>query len=856
MATQLVGRESELAELVVAIVNGSGAALVGVTGVGKTALARAVAQRLDALGEPVEWLVATEASRLIPFGALAPLLPADLAPLDSTQALAGIIRRHGRRDGAEPTVLVVDDAHLLDDHSAAALLGLVASAGGRVLLTLRTGEVVPDAVRALWKDGLVTTVEVAPFDMATAHEFLVSILGDEVASGTAMLLWQHTRGNALFLAELARQARLEGQLIDHHGVWVWHGEPSRAPQLADLVDRRFDGLDLTSLDALGILVMAEPVTRSMLNDLVGLDGMAELETRRIVESSERGGVVAYRFAHPMLAAAAAPLISSVHRRRLADALIGSSPAEMDVVRRAMWHLEASVPPDVEVLITAARTVFLTQPGLARRLAERACACEPSSRAALLVADACAELGQLDAAREAQALAATCARTDADRLAVRLNQVSLTAFSERRPDVALEMLAAARAAPRPGDQPDLDAMTAQVLVFSSRPAEALPIAESVLAAHPSRSIRIHASNVRVMALALVDRPTEALDAAKELIADLAAGPTTPYARGIAHIADLLVRFLYWVDQTPSATTPSGRWPLPPPAEEPTPTGGSAYPLFEGAWRLLEGHADLAVVPLREALAQQLAGEGLLRSEAVALLVIALASAGEVAEAQRILRESPPDRVALLAGLRPWAESAVAAATGGPDAVPLALAAYQDALAAGCPVSAVAYLDAAAHYGAAIAAADLLDTWGYRFDGPMSAARASSVRALARGDGHDLLDTAERHAALGLLDDARRLAELAAAALGRDRTGHLAQAKALAAEMRRRLDRRQTARPSGPGEPTPLSRRELEVARLAAKGLTDRQISDVLVLSVRTVESHLAATYRKLDITSRRDLRDLA
>ena len=54
---------------------------------------------------------------------------------------------------------------------------------------------------------------------------------------------------------------------------------------------------------------------------------------------------------------------------------------------------------------------------------------------------------------------------------------------------------------------------------------------------------------------------------------------------------------------------------------------------------------------------------------------------------------------------------------------------------------------------------------------------------------------------------------------------------------------------------LTRRELEVARMAARGLTDRDIAESLVVSVRTVESHLAAGYRKLGISSRRQLREV-
>ena len=51
---------------------------------------------------------------------------------------------------------------------------------------------------------------------------------------------------------------------------------------------------------------------------------------------------------------------------------------------------------------------------------------------------------------------------------------------------------------------------------------------------------------------------------------------------------------------------------------------------------------------------------------------------------------------------------------------------------------------------------------------------------------------------------------------------------------------------------LSRAELAVARLVAKGLTNKEVAGELYLSVKTVEYHLRNTYLKLDITSRRAL----
>ena len=51
---------------------------------------------------------------------------------------------------------------------------------------------------------------------------------------------------------------------------------------------------------------------------------------------------------------------------------------------------------------------------------------------------------------------------------------------------------------------------------------------------------------------------------------------------------------------------------------------------------------------------------------------------------------------------------------------------------------------------------------------------------------------------------------------------------------------------------LPRRELEVARLAAKGWTNTQIADQLFISVATVKRHLATILEKLNINSRREL----
>jgi len=56
-------------------------------------------------------------------------------------------------------------------------------------------------------------------------------------------------------------------------------------------------------------------------------------------------------------------------------------------------------------------------------------------------------------------------------------------------------------------------------------------------------------------------------------------------------------------------------------------------------------------------------------------------------------------------------------------------------------------------------------------------------------------------------------------------------------------------SGTGLVEPLSERETDVLRLLAQGLTNKDIAQTLMLSVRTVEAHLRSVYGKLAVRSR-------
>ncbi len=563
MGIELVARDQELVELLAAVQQRRGAVLRGESGMGKTALAQVVAHRLTAAGESVIWIVATAASQPVPFEALAPLLSDDLPALHPALVLGHVTRAlKAASRGRHAPLVVIDDAHFLDDQSAATVLGLVIGGGARVLATVRSGTTPPDAVVALWKDGFLNAIDVGPFDRSGAKQLLVHGLGGEIAGATAELLWQRTRGNALYLCELIRYGRAEGRLSDVGGVWLWQGDLEVPPPLADLLHRRFEGLSEAGLDALAALVLGEPLAMDALEAVVPVTAIAEIEGRGLVEENARRGTVVLGFHHPLLAAAAERQLTSTRRRRIADALARAAGEHVDVVRRARWQLIGGGPPEVAVLIEGARRVLLQRPTLALRMAERALAHQPGVEAGLLVADARAELGEVDTTRQALATAAALATTDEEQLAVQLGQAAFTAWCERRPIETVDRLVLLRASLPERFGPDIDSAAALITAFAARPADAAALAEHVLAANPSRRAAIRAATALVGSLALLDRPQDGAIAAAELQALIATPPVAPDANGKALVMMSLAEWIRWDGpRLPLTDAATGRWPLP-------------------------------------------------------------------------------------------------------------------------------------------------------------------------------------------------------------------------------------------------------------------------------------------------------
>ena len=824
--------------------------VAGESGVGKTALVAAVGLELARRGRPVASIIATVTGRSLPYAALGALLPDTDEPLHPGLVTAMLARRLDGPHGSDPPVLIVDDAHLLDDPSAVAVLGLVTRGAARVVLTVHSGAGAPGAVTAIWKDGPAEPIDLHPLDRAEAAELLAGLLGGPVARSTAELFWRSTHGNPLHVSELVHYGRSHQQLDDSTGVWYWRGAAAAPPRLAVLLEHRFDGISMQAAAALDIVAVGEPLTLDDLVELAGAAAVTELEDHRLIAIDRDVVTTVVRFAHQLLAAAWTRRLGSTRRREIARSLLDAD-LTTDPVLRASWILEAGAADEASAtaLRAGARASLLGDPTAALRMAEAAAHGDPSPESLLLVADALAELGRAADSRRAVAQAAARAHSTNDQVLVALSDAALSTWSERDPRRAFEALRAAQRRLDASGGGDITSAMALIALFGGHPRVALRLADACLAAGPVPAAAARAGVVRAAALAVCDRVTEAATAAEQLLRELPGAGATPYTIGMAHALSTYVSMCQWTEHEPAIRAVPGRWPVPSPDDEPATASKVSWPLLEGVRTHLQGRLDVAIPWLREAVAIQRSGEGQFRSEATAGLIVALSEAGRVDEAADLLATEPPDDVALTPDLEPWARAAVVAGRGHVgQAAELALGAARRAASVGAVTASIWCLEDAARYGRAAEAAAVLDGLRSAIGSPLSRLRAAAIDAWAAGDAEALLAAAQFNAHHSLWGRARELAVASLTAPRADSAPGRAKAVALVEQLDERL-----GVASMTLDVTPLTRREAEVARLAARAMTDRQIAAELFVSARTVQSHLASVYRKLGIASRGDLR---
>jgi DNA-binding CsgD family transcriptional regulator len=188
----------------------------------------------------------------------------------------------------------------------------------------------------------------------------------------------------------------------------------------------------------------------------------------------------------------------------------------------------------------------------------------------------------------------------------------------------------------------------------------------------------------------------------------------------------------------------------------------------------------------------------------------------------------------------------------------------------------FVDAAAHGGGSLdAARETLAEYervAALTDAPLLRAQVTYVRPLlaSAGDAEALFQTALEDGELSSwrcyrgrlllaygawLRRQRRAAEsrvpLRVAAQAFDALGFVGMSERARQELRASGE---ASRPRAPEAWDQLSPQELQIARMAAAGMTNRQIGEKLYLSHRTIGSHLYRIFPKLGITSRAELRD--
>ena len=358
----LVGRDNEVARITELLRDpvSPGVVLSGPPGVGKTRLGTECATTSE---RRIVRVSATRAASSIPLGAFAPFLPATgLRNGDDHNALrlaADALVDDGSDDRP---VVFVDDAHSLDDASAALLLHLALTARAFVLVTFRTDEPAPDALRHLWKD-VLPRIDLEPFAFDDTATLLATELGGTVDNATVHAIHDACQGNALYLRELLSGLVETGALDDTSGMWTLRGPITAPPRLVELVAERLEDLTGRERFVLQALALTEPMGLPIIEGLGWSEEWGVLERKGLAEVRRTGRRQQLFVSHPLHAEVLRATITVRRRnailRETANSVALFKFRRRDDARRiAVWRLDAGEAADADVLLSAARDARL------------------------------------------------------------------------------------------------------------------------------------------------------------------------------------------------------------------------------------------------------------------------------------------------------------------------------------------------------------------------------------------------------------------------------------------------------------------------------------------------------------------
>ncbi len=869
----LIGRREELSIIDRALGEGQfrGLLLAGTPGVGKTRLAREALAAAEAQGCFTGWAAASRAVAAIPFGAMAHLLPAAGDGSSHLQVLQQAGEWLASQAGGRRVVLGIDDAHLLDDASASLVFHLVVTGVAFVVATVRTGEPAPEPVTALWKDSAAERLEVQALARAEVGELIEAALGAPVDGLTKEQLWQLSRGNILYLRELVRGGRQTGALAHAEGMWHWAGPVSAPPQLVELIEARIGGLPAAVRVVGELVAFGEPLE-------VGVLARAGASAAD-VDAAERAGLLITELAGPDLRVRLGhPLFGEVIRaqtlslrRRTLHAMLAEAAGSVeglrpeDMVRIAVWHLEAGTLSDPGLLIAAAGSALAA---LNYRLAERLCRAAAESgggwSAQRLLAQALVGQGQAGLAEELLVGQLTQARNDAERAEIAGVRALNLFWGLDRPTPAEAVLdQAAVHIAEPAQRAGLVVLRGRFLLHAGRCPQALAVLDAVPEdPQVPQSVASEAMVTATMALVACGRYDDAIATATRglrlarqspgggwllALEELAATQATAHLRsGQLAVAAALAETGY---QRALAAR--------------SPVSVAIWALVRGGVAEAQGAVATASGWMREVVgivggpARLHPYQRFITRVALDALARATAIAGDLDCAQTALAQADELTGPAMRLFDTWSgpiNAWVTAARGDvPAAVELALSTAAEARQCGQVGCELIALHDVARLGAPTRVAARLPQLATDVQGELAPVFARHVEALLAADGTALDEVAASFAALGTTLLAAEAATAAAGAHRRaGRTGSAAASAVRATALAAACEGARTPALTRLDEPVGLTPRELEIARLAASGLSSRAIAAQLVVAVRTVDNALGQVYAKLGIGRRDEL----
>jgi DNA-binding CsgD family transcriptional regulator/tetratricopeptide (TPR) repeat protein len=859
----LVGRQDEFAYALDALgdEDGAGLVLAGAAGVGKSRLAQELFATLRAQGRRVIQCSATSAAASIPFGAVAELVPDLDVAVDNRLAVFRAVAAALTAAPGEPAPVVgLDDAHLVDEATAALIHHIATRKLASLVITIRLGEPVNDAITTLWKDGHCRRLDVQTLGRTEVNELVTAVLGGPADRTTRERLWSLSLGNALLLREIVLQALDDGSLQQHLGFWQWSGAIQMGERLIDIVRLGLGRLSVEERDVLGLLAYGEPLGAAAVGAMSDAAALGKLVDRGIVRTRADGQRQHVILDHPLYgevirAETGAAEAAALMRRLAGDLVERGARRSGDAGRLGAWALGSDMPVPAEILERAASEAYRASDfELAEQLA-RADADWPVHPTAFVLGSALAALGRDDEAHEVFTAAGVAPPSDEWRARVAYQHIDLLFHRRQRHDDAAAVFTRAMAGMTDPMWRDLLAVGwAPSLILMGRSDEAAALVEP-MAASPEPRTRLAA--LRGLGFLLVPRGQTARILA---LCDNLLGPAlelqAEWEYGLVDVMSARILALMMEGRLEEAAAILDLGDSAIDAAR-NPAGYVFLNVGRGRLDLFRGAPVAAAERIREAVASFTPVDLTRRGPwALRLLAESLALVGDIGGATEALHaarraDGPLLDPFLSDGHR--AEAWLAAATGDVEGAARQL------------LEAAATVQAAGHFGyeamilhdavrlGAAGLAPRLDALRSVVDGPIVTAYAAHARAKADGDGAALEAASAGFEELGFLLLAAEAATEASTA--HHASGLVARSAAAAARantLRARCEGATTPALIGGPDVEPLSRREREVATMASRGLTSKAIGETLHLSSRTVDNHLQRAYEKLGVRRREDL----